>query len=123
MSNTTLQFRRVFNYQGSMDKALEAIKTLLSPALAEGEPLVCSYKEDNTIKYFLAVGMDSGRVKVFPSFDNQSDFITFIRKYSGTDLMSMISDESDFTVELGSDNKYILKIKEDLLANFNWVIL
>ena len=39
----TLQFKRVFNYEGSMDKALENIKTKLNPALKEGEPIVCSY--------------------------------------------------------------------------------
>lgn len=119
----TLQFRRILAYKGTMDKALENIKTKLSPALADGEPLVCSYLEDLETKYFLAVGMGNGKVKVFPSFDSQADFIAFIRKYAGNDLMSMISEESDFTIELGSDNRYIFKIKEDLLANFNWIEL
>lgn len=119
----TLQFRRIFTYKGTMDKALENIKTKLSPALADGEPLVCSYLDDGATKYFLAIGMGDGRVKVFPSFDSQADFIAFIRKYAGTDLINMISEESDFTIELGSDNRYVFKIKEDLLANFNWIEL
>ena len=92
-----------------MDKALENIKTKLSPALAEGEPLVCSYLENEVIKYFLAIGMVDGRVKVFPSFDSQADFISFIRKYAGNDLTEMISEESDFTIELDSNNRYIFK--------------
>ena len=111
-----LQFRRIFDYKGSMDKALENIKTKLSPALADGEPLVCSYVEDSETKYFLAVGMGSGNVKVFQSFSDQADFIAFIRKYAGNDLENSISDESDFTIEVNSEGKYILKVKEDLLG-------
>lgn len=118
-----LQFKRVFNYRGTMDKALENIKTKLSPALADGEPLVCSYLEDGVVKYFLAIGVGNGKVKVFPSFDSQADFISFVRKYAGNDLIEMISEESDFTIELDSNNRYIFKIKEDILANFNWIEL
>lgn len=106
-----------------MDKALENIKTKLNPALLEGEPLICSYMEDEEVKYFLAIGMDKGRVRVFPSYDNQADFIAFIRKYAGTDLFELISEDSDFTLELDSNNRYIFKIKEDILANFNWIEL
>ena len=115
----TLQFKRVFNYRGSMDKALENIKTKLSPALMDGEPIVCSYYEDDAVKYFLAIGMTNNAVKVFPSFDSQADFIAFIRKYAGNDLINMISEDSDFTIELDSNNRYIFKIKDDILANFN----
>lgn len=118
-----LQFKRVFNYRGTMDKALENIKTKLSPALAEGEPLVCSYYENDAIKYFLAIGMANNTVKVFPSFNSQADFIAFIRKYAGNDLINMISEDSDFTIELDSNNRYIFKIKDDILANFNWIEL
>ena len=123
MANNIMQFKRVFNYRGTMDKALENIKTKLSPALADGEPLVCSYLEDGVIKYFLAIGTGDGKVKVFPSFDSQADFISFVRKYAGNDLIEMISEESDFTIELDSNNRYIFKIKEDILANFNWIEL
>lgn len=119
----TLQFKRVFNYMGSMDKALENIRTNLNPALMDGEPLICSYKEDNSVKYFLAIGCGNGKITVFPSFDNQSDFISFIRKYAGNDLFELISEDSDFTLELDSNNRYIFKIKKDILANFNWIEL
>lgn len=123
MATNIMQFKRVFNYRGTMDKALENIKTKLSPALAEGEPLVCSYLENEVIKYFLAIGMKDGKIKVFPSFDSQADFVSFIRKYAGNDLTEMISEESDFTIELDSNNRYIFKIKDDILANFNWIEL
>jgi hypothetical protein len=123
MANNIMQFKRVFNYRGTMDKALENIKTKLSPALAEGEPLVCSYLEGSAVKYFLAIGMGDGKVKVLPSFDSQADFISFIRKYAGNDLTELISEESDFTIELDSNNRYIFKIKNELLANFNWIEL
>lgn len=119
----TLQFKRVFNYMGSMDKALENIRANLNPALMDGEPLICSYKEDNSVKYFLAIGCGNGKITVFPSFDNQSDFISFIRKYAGNDLFELISEDSDFTLELDSNNRYIFKIKKDILANFNWIEL
>lgn len=119
----TLQFKRVFNYTGSMDNALYNIKNNLNPALSEGEPLVCSYKEDEKLRYFLAIGASEGRVVVHPVFDDQSDFIESIKRYAGVDLTEMISDESDFTVEFNSDtNKYIFKIKDEIL-NINWIQL
>lgn len=114
-----LQFRRVFNFRGTMDEAIHSIKTILSPKLLEGEPLICSYVDDGKLNYFLAIGMDEGMLKVFPTFDDQADFISFIRRYTGNDLQMLISDESDFTVELDSENRYILKMKEDLLTNFS----
>jgi hypothetical protein len=52
-----------------------------------------------------------------------NDFVSFIRKYAGSDLIDLISEDSDFTVELDSNHRYILKIKKDLLSNFNWVEL
>lgn len=106
-----------------MDKALYNIRTKLSPALQEGEPIICSYYEDDKVNYFLAIGLNDGKVRVFPSFENQSDFVAFIRRYAGNDLFEMISEDSDFTLELDSNNRYIFKIKEDILANFNWIEL
>lgn len=121
---STLQFKRVLNYSGSMDKALVNIKTKLTPKLADGEPLVCSYiDEDNVKKYFLCIGVGEGNVKVFPSFDSLDAFIAFIRKYAGSDLTELISEDSDFTIELDTNNRYIFKIKKDLIANFNWIEL
>lgn len=118
-----IQFKRVFSFKGTMDEAIVSIKTRLNPALMEGEPIICSYLDNGSINYFLAIGMDEGMLKVFPSFNSMDDFVSFIRKYAGSDLKNLISEDSDFTVELGSNNRYILKIKKDLLSNFNWVEL
>lgn len=118
-----IQFKRVFSFNGTMDEAIANIKTRLNPALMEGEPIICSYLDNGSINYFLAIGMDEGMLKVFPSFNSMDDFVSFIRKYAGSDLKNLISEDSDFTVELGSNNRYILKIKKDLLSNFNWVEL
>ena len=117
------QFKRVFSFKGTMDEAIANIKTRLNPALMEGEPIICSYLDNGVMNYFLAIGMDEGTLKVFPSFDSMDDFVSFIRKYSGSDLIDLISEDSDFTVELDSNHRYILKIKKDLLSNFNWVEL
>lgn len=116
-----IQFKRVLNYQGSMDKALENIRTKLNPALMDGEPIICSYNDNDSKKYFLAIGCGDGRVKVFPSYDSQDEFIAFIKKYAGVDLKDMISEESDFSVELDSDNRYVFKIKN--MPNFEWIEL
>lgn len=119
----TLQFKRVFNYTGSMDEALYNIKNNLNPALAEGEPLICSYKDGEKLRYFLAIGAAENRVVAHPVYDDQSDFIESIKRYAGVDLTKMISDESDLAVEFDSGaNKYIFKLKDDIL-NINWIEL
>lgn len=119
----TLQFKRVFNYAGSMNDALHNIKTKLNPALTDGEPLICSYMEDGSKKFFLAIGAGEGRVAVHPTFDNQSDFIESIRKYAGTNLIEMFSEDSDFMITLDPEtNKYIFKIKDNIV-NINWIQL
>lgn len=115
-----IQFKRAFSYRGTFNNAVKAIRDSLSPKLMPGEPLVCTYEEDSSVKYFLAIGMDNDKIRVFPTFLDQNDFISFIRKYSGTELSLLISDESDFTVDLDGEGRYILKIKENLLNGFNW---
>lgn len=114
-----IQFKRAFNYRGTMDGALKAIRETLNPKLMPGEPLICTYVEDSTIKYFLAIGMNDNKVRVFPTFLDQNDFVDFIRKYTGSDLSLQISDESDFTVDTDGEGRYIFKMKDDLLTNFS----
>lgn len=119
----TLQFKRVFNYIGSFDDALYNIKNNLNPALADGEPLVCSYKENDEVKFFLAIGAGNGRVVVHPTYNSQSDFIASIKKYADIDLTKMFAEDSDVTVTLDSEtNKYTLKVKEDVFS-INWIQL
>lgn len=117
---TTLQFKRAFNYEGSFDNAIYNIKNILSPKLNEGEPLICSYKEDGEVKYFLAVGAQDGNLVVHPTFKNQDDFITHVKRYAGVDLQNMVSDDSDITISFDETlNKYTFAIKDNIL-NLNW---
>lgn len=114
-----IQFKRAFNYRGTLSQALDAIKNNLKPKLMPGEPLMCSYLEDGAIKYFLAIGIDGKRIQVFPTFDTVGEFAEFIRKCSGNDLTLIISEDSDFTVSTDADGKYIFKMKDNLLTNFS----
>lgn len=112
-----LQLKRVFNYRGTLDSALVNIKSKLNPALAEGEPLLCSYMENGKEKYFLAIGGDNGSIKIFPSFDDLNDFISFIREYSGDDLDKSISNTSDLDVIKNDDGTYTLTLKESISSD------
>lgn len=117
---TTLQFKRAIDYVGGFDSAVYNIKHNLSPSLKPGEPLICSYKEDDETKYFLAIGADNGNVVIHPTFKDQEDFIYHIKRYAGVDFLTIISDNSDITISLDeSTNKYTFKIKDDIL-NLNW---
>ena len=119
----TLQFKRVFNYTGSFEDAVYNIENKLTPMLGDGEPLLCSYKEDGVVRYFLAVGIGEGKVVVHPTFEDQSDFIASIKKYAGVDLTEMIAEDSDFSVYKNpATNKYTLKIKDNILS-INWIQL
>lgn len=116
-SMAALQLKRVFNYKGTLDSALVNIKSKLNPALAEGEPLLCSYMENGKEKYFLAIGGDNGSIKIFPSFDDLNDFISFIREYSGDDLDKSISNASDLDVIKNGDGTYTLTLKESISSD------
>lgn len=116
-SMAALQLKRVFNYKGTLDSALVNIKSKLNPALAEGEPLLCSYMENGKEKYFLAIGGDNGSIKMFPTFDDLNDFISFIREYSGDDLDKSISNASDLDVIKNDDGTYTLTLKEAISSD------
>jgi hypothetical protein len=113
----TLQFKRVFNYTGNFDDALYNIKNKLNPALKDGEPMLCSYREGSDSRFFIAIGAGDGKVVIHPSFNNQSELIAYIKKHAGTSikLEDLISEESDFIVSNSSENKYVFKIKDDVL--------
>ena len=112
-----LQFKRVFNYAGSFDNALHNIQNKLNPALRDGEPILCSYKDGSDIKFFIAVGAGDGKVVVHPTFNSQDEIIAYIKKHAGTstDLKDLISEDSDFTVNPVEGGRYVFKIKEDIL--------
>ena len=115
---STIQFKRVKQYEGSFKDAVSHINAL---NLQPGEPFLCSYTEDDEIRYFLAIGT-VGAVKFFPVFSNFDDFSEFIKNKLGGDLQidleSTISEESDIEVQgMDGEGKTILKIKKDLLTS------
>lgn len=116
----TLQFKRVFNYTGNFDDALYNIKNKLNPALKDGEPMLCSYKEGSDSKFFIAIGAGNGKVVIHPSFDNQDDLIAYIKKHADVNfnLKDLISEESDLIISNSSENKYVFKIKDNLLNTY-----
>lgn len=118
-----IQFKRVHAYEGSFKNAVKHINAL---NLQPGEPFLCSYKEDDEIRYFLSIGT-VGAVKFFPVFSNFDDFSEFIKNKLGgdfkIDLESIISEESDIEVQgMDSEGKTIVKIKKDLLTSqWEWL--
>lgn len=118
----TIQFKRTFAYTGSFDEALYNIKNHLTPPLADGEPLMCSYKEDDDLRFFIAIGAGTNGVKVYPMFDDQYDFRDYLKKHLDIeiDLSKIVSNDSDLIVSLDQSSKqHTLKIKEEIL-NVNW---
>ena len=110
---STLQFKRILKYDGSMQEAIDNIITHVKPA--DGEPIVCSYKDGDVKKYFLAIGV-GGSIKVIPSFDSFQDIIKFVKENS-IDLIENTAEESDVTVSLNDSNKFVFKVKDSLKNN------
>jgi hypothetical protein len=115
---STIQFKRVKQYEGSFKDAVNHINAL---NLQPGEPFLCSYKENDEIRYFLSIGT-IGAVKFFPVFSDFTDFSEFIKNKLGhdvqIDLGSILSEESDVEADgIDSEGKTIIKIKKDLLTN------
>lgn len=113
-----IQFKRVLDYNGTIDKAIENIRAHIT--LGDGEPLVCSYKDIGGIKkkYFLAVGV-SGNIKIFPSFDDLNEMVDFIRNNSTGINLENTSEDSDVTVTINEKNEYVFKLKDELKGNNN----
>ena len=115
-----IQFKHVVNYEGSFAAAVKNIKSL---GLKPGEPLLCSYKEDDKQRWFLSIGtllQGKPEVKVFPAFDDIDDFIKFVESKLNVkvdfDLAEQISEESDVVVTVDSEGKTVLKIKEGVIS-------
>jgi hypothetical protein len=113
----TIQFKHVVNYEGSFADSVKNIKSL---GLKPGEPLLCSYKDAGGIKtkYFLAIGA-RGNFKIFPSFDDMNEVINFIKSHSTGINLENTSEDSDVTVTIDEDNKYVFKLKDELKGNNN----
>lgn len=113
-----IQFKRVLDYEGPIEKAIENISAHIR--LEDGEPLLCSYKDVGGIKtkYFLAIGA-KGNLRIFPSFDDMNEVINFIKTHSTGISLENTSDDSDITVSVNEDNKYVFKLKDELKGNNN----
>lgn len=114
----TIQFKRILNYDGTFDEAVAYVNSHLSTLkLSDGEPIIVSYNNDGELSYFLIIYV-KGKLKVFPSFANQSDFVSFVKKVTGSDLVNSITDDSDITIEYDeSSAKYRYKLKDNLSIN------
>lgn len=105
-----IQFKRILNSEKSLKDTITALNTQLEPALQEGEPIICSYKEGEIKRFLVAVGTNDG-VRIIPSFKNEQE----INEWSaGIKLEDQISEESDFIISTGSDGKLKFNIKDDL---------
>lgn len=113
---STLQFKRVLDYDGTIEKAIENVNNHVR--LKDGEPLLCSYSEDGksgSRKFFLAIGV-KGNVKIFPSFDNMAEVVSFIQSNATVNLENT-SEDSDITITMNEENKYVFKLKDELKSN------
>ena len=114
-----IQFDRVVGFTGSFNEAVKNIKEKVT--LLPGEPLVCSYRENGVDSFFLAIGtifQGAPKIKVFPAFDDFTDFENFVKSKCGSDVSfdfkNSISEESDIAISEDSDGKYVLKIKGEV---------
>lgn len=116
-----IKFRRVIDYEGTFSQAVAHINKL---PLDPGEPFLCSYKENEEIRYFLAIGTTfkgQPTIKFFPAFSDFEDFRTFVKNKIGievqVDFAESISSESDVVVGgVDSGGKTILKIKDGVIS-------
>lgn len=114
---SNIQFKRVLNYNGNINDAIDCIKNKLSPELESGEPIIVSYLDKTIKKYFLALGIDKTikSIQIFPMFENMNDFIEFINKIvtvSGQGVNDKNnSSESDISITKDSDGNFVLKLK------------
>lgn len=111
-----IQFKRALDFNGSLNEAINKIQNL-TPKIEPGEPLLCSYNDNGITKYLLALGVDtSGNIRIIPAFTDLEELNDYIKAHvTELNLKDSISEESDLKIEgLGSDNKPIFKIKDDL---------
>ena len=120
MNIDKIQFKHVVNYEGSFADAVKNIKTL---RLQPGEPLLCSYRENDKQRWFLSIGtvfQGKPEIKVFPAFDDVDDFIKFVEAKLNVkvdfNLAEQISEESDVVASIDSEGKTVLKIKEGVIS-------
>lgn len=109
-----LQIKRNLRFEGSLHEAISAIAHL-EPKLSDGEPLLCRYKENESYKYFVCIGVGNGSVRVLPSYNDIDELIAFIQNNAQKlNIIDSISDKSDLSATTDSDGKVILKLKDTI---------
>ena len=109
-----IQFKRILNSEKSLEDTIDALNTRLNPPLQEGEPILCSYKEEEIKRFLIAVGTNDG-ARIMPSFKNQQEIDEYIKTRStGINLADQISKDSEIEVTTGSDGKLKFNIKDNL---------
>lgn len=114
--NNIFQLKRILNYNGTYDNAINCIKTRLDPKLKEGEPIICSYKNEKLeLNYFLAIctNESTNDVVTFPSFTDLNEFIKFIDSIISASAVNEnnVDEKSDVTVTKDENGLFVLKIK------------
>lgn len=122
MENKTLQFKRNLTFNGGLQDAINNITNNLNPKLQVGEPLLCSYNDNGSTKLILAFGVEDGNIRIIPAFNDYNEILSFIKNNNAEmNLKDQISEESDFSISTGNDDKLIFKIKDNLKNN--WIDL
>lgn len=108
-----IQFKRILNSEKSLDDTIIALNSKLDPPLQEGEPILCSYKDEEIKRFLIAVGTNDG-ARIMPSFKNEQEIDEYIKSRStGINLADQISKDSDIEVTTESDGKLKFNIKDD----------
>lgn len=109
-----IQFKRVFDfYPDGFDYDIAIDKIIQDANLAEGEPIVCSYRHKNACKYLFAIRTNTG-LQTFPMFSSISEIQEFIKiNANAYNILDDISDASDIEASSDSDGKLVLKVKDD----------
>ncbi len=92
MSNT-IQFKRNLTYKGTYDEARVALQSI---ELSEGEPILVSYLDDSTLKYFVAIGVGDGSMTILPTYSSldelNNNINTLIQTFLNTYSYDWVSD-------------------------------
>lgn len=110
---STIQFKRNLSFGGDLVSAIDKIKNNLNPKLQPGEPLLCSYDDNGTTKYMLAIGVNNGDIRIIPSFESIDEIKNLVGPSGNFDIDN-ISTSSDILAETDADGKMVLKIKDEL---------
>lgn len=108
-----IQFKRVLNGHTKGYTYDDIMNKILGLNLADGEPILCSYNHEGSVKYLFAVKVGNA-IQSFPMFSSLEEIQTFIQTNSTiSDIIDNVSVSSDVVVTTDSEGKLILKIKDN----------